>query len=290
MDGARSPRDASQPAPKETVDPIASVAVRQAVKPIDRTLSTAPPPRPDPSWGVFETLLAIQGRPIELEAHLARLDDSVRQVFGQAPPADARELVVEHASGIALGRLRLTVAPNGADGLGAEAVTADVDPALVFPAWDRAVALRGVDVPGGLGAHKWADRRIVQQAESDPDGPVALIVDGDTVLEASRANVFAVHDRSLSTPPLDGRILPGVARARAIEVARAAGFEVRERQLTLERLCQADEVFLTGSVRGVEPVRAVAGARTWTAGDVAPVIADGLRALWASGSAALRLP
>ena len=133
----------------------------------------------------------IDGRPVELEAHLARLDDSVRSVFGAPPPADSRDLIVEHADGIAVGRLRLTVAPTGdagkdgdADGdghgegteVGAELVTADVDPALVFPGWERAVTLRRVAVDGGLGAHKWADRRIVQDAESDPAGPLAPFV------------------------------------------------------------------------------------------------------------------
>jgi para-aminobenzoate synthetase/4-amino-4-deoxychorismate lyase len=237
----------------------------------------------------------IDGRPVELEAHLARLDDSVRSVFGAPPPERSRELVVERARGIAVGRLRLTIAATGEDRsedgdgteVDAEVVTADVDPALVFPSWERAVTLRGVGVDGGLGAHKWVDRRIVQHAESDPDGPLALIRDGDAVLEASRANVFAARDGALTTPPADGRILPGVARARAIEVARAAGIEVREQPLTLEELGRADEVLLTGSVRGVEPVRAVEGLRSWTTmGDVTRSIADGLRALWISGSAA----
>jgi para-aminobenzoate synthetase/4-amino-4-deoxychorismate lyase len=94
------------------------------------------------------------------------------------------------------------------------------------------------------------------------------------VLEGSRANVFAREGDALVTPPADGRILPGVTRGRVLEIARAEGAKVREEALSLERLRAADEVFLSGSVRGIEPVRrgamteALAGAlaRAWEGG------------------------
>ena len=74
---------------------------------------------------------------------------------------------------------------------------------------------------GGLGEHKWVDRSLLDEAQAAlPAGALPLIVDADgAVLEASRANLFAVRDGALFTPPLDGRILPGVTRARVIEIA-----------------------------------------------------------------------
>jgi para-aminobenzoate synthetase/4-amino-4-deoxychorismate lyase len=268
-------------APREAADPIASPGPVT----ID---STPPPPRPsqpDPSWGVFETLLVAKGRPVELEAHLARLEASVRTLFDQPLPAGASESILEHAAGIELGRLRLTLTPAAGGDLAAEVVTAAVDPQLVFPAWDRAVTLRGFVVEGGLGAHKWADRRILAFAEAEAPDAVPLVLDGhEHVLEASRANVFVVYDGALVTPPTDGRILPGVARQRTTEVAGSAGIELREAEITLQDLLRADEVFLTGSVRGVEPVASIVGADTWDPGPVTPVIAEGLRQRWLTGA------
>ncbi|HWO15644.1 MAG TPA: aminotransferase class IV, partial [Solirubrobacterales bacterium] len=194
----------------------------------------------------------------------------------------AAELVSARARGIGLGRLRLTVAPNGAEGLTTEVVTAEVDPRLVFPPWERGAELRSLIVEEGLGAHKWADRTVLENAEAQaPPGSVALVLDSDgVVMEASRASVFAVREGRLFTPPADGRILPGIARGRAIEVAGEEGVEAHEAELRLHDLLQADEVFLTGSVRGVEPVRSVDGSWIHRGGGVSERIAAGLRRRW----------
>jgi para-aminobenzoate synthetase/4-amino-4-deoxychorismate lyase len=234
---------------------------------------------PDPKAGVFETLLVAGGRPVELDAHMARLAASLAALFGEGAPPGTWELVRERADRIGLGRLRLTVAPGGDGKLMAETVAAEVDPALVFPTQERAVGLRSLVVEGGLGAHKWADRALLEGAEDEaPDGALPLLVDSDgTVFEASRANVFAVRDGALFTPPADGRILPGIVRARAIEVADGLGIDVREDGLTLADLRRADEVFLTGSVRGVEPVRSLDGDDLSHAGSLSARIAAELR-------------
>ncbi len=219
--------------------------------------------RPDPAAGVFETLLVRDGRAVELEPHLVRLAASATALFGATPNGHADLLAA--ARGVSLGRLRVTVTPDRRRDLR----VATVRPEQVFPT--QPVRLVPLVVPGGLGPHKWADRRLLEAAEETAGaGAVPLLVDEDgSVLEASRANVFACERGSLVTPPADGRILPGVTRARILALAT-----VREEALSLERLPAADEVFLSGSVRGIEPVRGgpVTGAlaarlaRAWNGG------------------------
>ena len=109
-------------------------------------------PLPDPAQGVFETTLVTGGRPVALEAHLARLEASLAALYGLAVPEGARAQVAEAAAGLELGRLRLTV---GSDGVSSVRV-ANVDPALVFPT--DGIAVTPIAVPGGIGPHKWADR------------------------------------------------------------------------------------------------------------------------------------
>jgi para-aminobenzoate synthetase/4-amino-4-deoxychorismate lyase len=230
---------------------------------------------------VFETLLVANGAPVELDAHLARLAASTAALYGQEPPRTAAELVRERARATELGRLRLDVAPDGGGSLAAEAKVVDVEPALVFPPWEGAVELAPVVVPGGIGAHKWADRRLLDEAQADVGAALPLVLDRDgTVLEVSRGNVFLVRDGALVTPAADGRLLPGVARGRVVDVAARAGIAVREEVVSSAALAGAEEVFVTGSVRGVEPVRACEGMREWEPGAVTAAVSAALREVW----------
>jgi len=231
--------------------------------------------KPDPAQGVFETTLVANGAAVEVDAHLARLEASLDELYDMALPPQARSLIEEGAAGLELGRLRLTVVPGDEPSVR----TAAVDAALVFPM--KPTDLAPVTVPGGIGSHKWADRRLLDQAQAELEPAVPLVLDSDgTPLEGSRSNLFVARDGSLATPPTDGRILPGVARARAIEVARAAGIEVSERALTIDELAAADEVFMTGGVRGVEPIRRCAGVGEWDSGEFTARVRAGLQHAW----------
>jgi para-aminobenzoate synthetase/4-amino-4-deoxychorismate lyase len=108
------------------------------------------------------------------------------------------------------------------------------------PAAPEDVVLAPVVLPGGLGAHKWADRRL-----PDALGP-ALLLDADgAVLEATWASVATGDGR---TPPADGRLLPGTTRARAL----ASGL-LREAPLVLEDLVAG--LVLLSAVRGPHVAR-----------------------------------
>ena len=117
-----------------------------------------------------------------------------------------------------------------------------------------------------------------------------LFDDGEELLEAGRANVFAVFGETLATPLADGRILPGIARAGAIASAREQGIEVSERRLLRGDLFAADEVFLTGSVRGVEPARSLDGEPLATGTELSRRVGAGLRRRWGLAPAAAAAP
>jgi amino-transferase class IV len=239
-------------------------------------------PAPDRAEGLFETLLIVDGEPVELGAHLERLAVSLATLFGAEPPPDLGEGMRASARGIALGRIRATVAPSGNL---TSLATEDVDPADFFPGPTRGAVLRSLTCAGGLGPHKWADRRRLGET---PGGPVSLVLDRDgEVLEAGRANVFIAHEGVLKTPAPDGRLLPGVARAGAIAAARAAAIPVVEGPVGRDELLAADEVFLTGSVRGVEPAKSLDGTPLpSSAGEFSRLVGGALRRHWLGGPSA----
>ncbi len=212
--------------------------------------------RPDPALGVFETLLVRGGAPVDARAHLARLERSVSALYGEALPEDLHARVLAAAAAAPLQRLRVIAAP-GARGTAPRArpappfarVQIEAEPLAAEPGPD-AVTLAPAMLPGGLGAHKWRDRRLLDELAQRLDAvPLLLDLDGD-VLEAAYANLFIVEGTHLITPPLDGRQLPGTVRARVLALHPA-----REERLSLDRVAAADELLLASSVRGIHPAR-----------------------------------
>lgn len=89
---------------------------------------------------------------------------------------------------------------------------------------------------------------------SDADVVEGLMFDQrDNLVSATSANVFAAVDGELRTPPVDACGVAGVLRGALLEALP----DVRVQTTTKEDLMRADELFLTSSVRGVLPVRAL---------------------------------
>ncbi|MBL8965111.1 MAG: aminotransferase class IV, partial [Phycisphaerae bacterium] len=79
------------------------------------------------------------------------------------------------------------------------------------------------------------------------DEVIMLNLEGK-VTEGSGDNIFIVKDGQLHTPPTDAGILEGITRAFvARELAPMLGLNCVERDLTLDDVLSADEVFLTGT-------------------------------------------
>lgn len=234
---------------------------------------------PDPAPGVFTTMLVRDGRPEQLAEHLARLQSSVRACFSCDLPGGLEERIIRCAAALeGRHRMRVTAVPE-AGSLRIEMTRAPLDPPDVAPPVEPWV-LRPVVVPGGWGCHKWADRGALDAAPG-PWSPVCdpLLVDEDgTVLETGRANVFVVRGGVVTTPPADGRILPGVMRARVIAALRSAGYEVRERAIALADLAEVSEVFVTNALRGARPVGEARGVGRWAPGPVTAWVQHALAA------------
>src|SRR3984885_10152677 len=231
---------------------------------------------PRPAAGVFTSLLVTGGVTHGLADHLARLEGSVRDLYGKELPA---ALTAELARCLATrpsGRLRITVRPVG----GPLQATVEVVPQsqAAQPSDAMAVTLRPVTLPRGIGAHKYRDRRLLAalaaQAQAGPDQHLLLIDETGELLETDRANVFAVMDGVLLTPPADGRLLPGTTRAAVLRAAHGRGIRVGQKPLTLDELTEATEVFVTNAVAGILPVTAIETLRrAWPPGPVTAALA-----------------
>lgn len=100
------------------------------------------------------------------------------------------------------------------------------------------------------------------------DEALLLDVDG-AVAEGSGENFFMVYNNVIYTPEL-GAALDGITRDTVMQLAREAGYEVREKKITRDEVYVADEAFFTGTAAEVTPIRELDG-RTIGSGSRGPV-------------------
>ncbi len=191
-------------------------------------------PRPDPARGIFETILLRDGQPIADDAHRARIESSARALYGIEPPANLSATIQAQAHAHRDGRLRLALRPDGS-------ATVEVAPLGPDP---RYTALAPFILPGGIGPHKYSDRRLLDAiAQVAGQQTLPLLVDADgAVLEATWANLLIESGGRLISPPADGRALPGIGRRR---------LRYDEEPVQLDRLLAADALYLTSALRTV---------------------------------------
>ena len=77
------------------------------------------------------------------------------------------------------------------------------------------------------------------------------------VAEGSAENIFVVKNGKITTPPLDADILDGITRDSAIKLLKSKKNKVVEKNLKINDLLKADEIFMTGTAAEVKSVTRV---------------------------------
>jgi branched-chain amino acid aminotransferase len=75
--------------------------------------------------------------------------------------------------------------------------------------------------------------------------------------EGCVSNVFIVKDSKVFTPPLSTPVLPGIARKHVVQAAAENVIEIVEKELFINDLLEADEVFITNTLMQILPIAAV---------------------------------
>jgi len=92
-----------------------------------------------------------------------------------------------------------------------------------------------------------------QFAKAEGWDEMILLNDAESICEAIHSNVFLVKGEKIVTPDLDCGCVNGVMRSYIISLLDDEIFE--ERPVELKELLEADEIFLTNAVRGIQWVR-----------------------------------
>jgi branched-chain amino acid aminotransferase len=209
--------------------------------------------------GVFETLRSYAGRAPTVAEHLERLECGCSALGLGLRPANELTAAVQtllSENGLSDARIRITVtAPTNLVTASRLESWPDTAKAVLAP-WPH-------NEKSPLAGVKTTSRAdtvlgLAHARSQGADEAIFLNLAGN-VCEAATANVFVVRGDRVETPPLSAGCLPGITRRHVLEVCAELGIEAAEADLPLDALSEADEVFLTSSTRGIQPLVAWPG-------------------------------
>ena len=106
---------------------------------------------------------------------------------------------------------------------------------------------------------------MMKLAAKNQNADDAILISQDQkVLEGTASNVFVVKNDILFTPSTSKNILPGITRLVVERIAKKHHIELKETELTLNDLEQADEIWLTSSTKNALPVCELNGNKVGT--------------------------
>jgi D-alanine transaminase len=227
--------------------------------------------------GVYEVTAVLDGRPIDLEGHLTRLDRSLAATQIARPLTHA-QLRALHAELIERNRvdegvvyLEITRGAADRDFFYPEGVPPTV---IAFtqsrPLLDNPYAVSGVKVIT-LPDLRWKRRDIkstsllaqtMGKQEAKGRGAYeAWMVEDGFVTEGTSSTAFILDTNGcIRTQPLGHHILPGVTRRAVLQLAQTEGLTIEERPFTVAEAKQAREAFLTAASAFVLPVVEIDGS------------------------------
>jgi 4-amino-4-deoxychorismate lyase len=244
--------------------------------------------------GLFETMLVRAGSPRFLEAHLQRLTlglarlgivfdgiEPLRQDIARAaalaPPLGIIKAIVTRGS-----QARRGYAPDPA-ATARRVVT--LWPTVPTDSLGSGVALgiahSRAATSSALAGLKHLNRleNVLAAAEiADGEFDVIMVDAAHRVISGSSCNLFVVNGGRLATPRVDTSGVAGVLRGIVLREAPRLGIACELRDLTLEDVTRADEVFVTNARVGVVPVTRV-GEHPIRMTDLAPKLRAHVAAL-----------
>ncbi len=217
-------------------------------------------------FGVFDFLITYNRRPFFLEEHVARLENSAREIglTLQHTHKQICQIVIqtieknprEPESNV---RIIYTggISPDGVTPQGNGILMVMVSPKLELPAWwyTQGTKLITVAMDRFLPTAKSTNylSAVFAQQQAHAAGAVEAIYTDrqNRLLEGTTTNLFCFKGSRLITPP--DHILPGITRKVVLNLTQDL-YEQDLRHIHTDELKEMDEIFITASNKEIVPV------------------------------------
>lgn len=227
--------------------------------------------------GVYEVTPIVNGKLVDYDAHMERLDRSLGELR-MAWPCTRQELGAMHVELIKRNSLKegiiyMQVTRGVADrqfNFPKEAKSSLVAFPQVMALIDNPNARTGVKVVTTPDI-RWLRRDIKsvmllapvlgKQDAYEKGASEGWMVEDGFVTEGTSSNAYIVRDNTVITRPLSNRILAGCTRRALFRLAAEHGVKIEERLFTPDEAYAADEAFLTSASQFVMPIVEIDGKR-----------------------------
>ncbi len=228
--------------------------------------------------GVFRTLRIKHGVPLNWTLHYHKLASDCAALELSCPPISVLEKELERASESMQNCIAKIVVTRGAGGRG-YLPEAALEPTLIVstsPAPEHEFQeirahlcdLRLSHQPrlAGIKHLNRLENVIARMEWNDPETREGILLDLEgNVIEGTMSSLLLYHDGSVIAPDLSRCGVDGVQRARVLACCAERKIPARIESFGIERLIQADEVFLVNSVIGLWQIVEL-GAASWPRG------------------------
>lgn len=217
--------------------------------------------------GIFDSMLAKDGKPIHVMEHYERIMHDSQAVIGLKPDLPFKDfcgviahLLSQNVKDTPYTRIRTTVTGGKVDAplskVQTPTVLIDVAPCKE-PNNTPITCVIITDYPRISGCALENCKRLdysrsytARRKAEELDATEAILTNTDgNIACGATSNLFIEENGSLITPPLSDGILAGVTRRKIIEERN-----VVEESISIERFKSADKIYLTNSFIGLRPI------------------------------------
>ena len=221
---------------------------------------------------LFESIRIIDGQPCNVEDHFIRLKKGMEVLKMRSANISFNDLksqmhkLIEKNHIRKGGRIRLTVFRSG-EGLYTPENEGKSYVVEAEPFKDNNYVLNenglSIDVYNDLRRHRNLLSQIkttnniphvlagIYKKENDLDDCI-ILNDQGRIVEALSSNIFLYKNNNLYTPSIDEGCMDGIMRKQVLRIAKEMNINVFEGMLNGSMLLQADELFLTNAIKGLE--------------------------------------
>mgnify|MGYP000721206109 CR=1 FL=1 len=227
-------------------------------------------------FGAYDTILALNGRPLFMEDHVKRLNDSIiglrvlkkgfetQEVFSQVVKLlaanrykNARVRITVTKGELALAMIHME-SPNMTYLITATPLPDDYYHQNIKPLRlliSQYIRNHPRAIPSSLKLTNLANHIFASMEAKEKNYDDGLMINYEGYLsEGSSFNIFFIKGAKVFTPRLDIGILPGITRSVLLKLFQDKGIPCEEGFYKPEDLYEADEAFATSSVRGIVPI------------------------------------